>query len=263
MRKIISIFTIFISAAVLFAQNSKIEDFVPAEYLEQLKKNGVVEIIHEKEDTNLNLIPNCKYASDVEAEKIEKNEKQVPFVAEYLYLVPKNDGDDSVVPGIKGTIDDVSVLFRSISKMKGMKYHFEKSKPETLYKKAYVIANKDSDEPIPDPIEGSADGLVAYCYQDDNTYGDMKYKLSYKQSDNIIFANFLLITTMSYIGIKAVDPENMKINIIAIECDDCYILYLNTDVAARKIAIANVRKQIKDSMTVRMEAVYRWFLALL
>ena len=68
---------------------------------------------------------------------------------------------------------------------------------------------------------------------------------------------------MSYLGIKAVDTGNMKINIIAIECDDCYILYLNTDVAAKKIAMANVRKQIKDSMTVRMEAVYRWFLNLL
>ena len=263
MKKISAGIAVLLSASFLFAQGAKPEDFVSAEYLELLKKDGKIELIHEKDDTNLNLIPDCKYGAAVEAEKIVKTSKQVPFVAEYLYLVPKNDGDDSVVPGIKGTIDDVSVLFRSISKMKGMKYHFEKSKPETLYKEAYMIASVDSDEPVADPVEGSADGLVAYCYQDDHTYGDMKYKLSYLQSDNMLFANFLLAIPMSYLGIKAVDTGNMKINIIAIECDDCYILYLNTDVAAKKIAMANVRKQIKDSMTVRMEAVYRWFLNLL
>ena len=121
MKKISAGIAVLLSASFLFAQGAKPEDFVSAEYLELLKKDGKIELIHEKDDTNLNLVPDCKYGAAVEAEKIVKTSKQVPFVAEYLYLVPKNDGDDSVVPGIKGTIDDVSVLFRSISKMKGMK----------------------------------------------------------------------------------------------------------------------------------------------
>lgn len=260
MKKKIIIALLLSVGSFIFSQTSKVEDIVPSGYLETLKKDGKIELIHEKEDKNLNLIPNCFYSTNIESEKINKTEKNIPFVAEFLYLIPKNDGDDSVIPGIKASIDDVSVLFRSISKMKGMKYHFEKSKPEVLYKNAYIISSVESDEPIADPIDVDVNGLVAYCYQDDHTYGDTKYKLSYQKNNNVLFANFLLETPMSYLGVKAVDPHNMKINIIAIECEDSFVLYLNTDVAAKKIALVNVRKQIKDSMTVRMEAIYRWFL---
>lgn len=262
MKKYILIITtlIAVSTLTLYAQQAKLEEVAPAAFFTKLKESGKVEIKHEAKDNSLVLLPNCEYSSKIKEGQLTKGEKQVPFNAEFLYIVPKNEGDDSKVKGVKGTIDDISRLFRSPSKMKGMKYHFEKKKPETLYKDVFAIKDLTTPTPIADPVDEEPNGLVAYCMQDDNTYGKLKFKTSYFQNTNTIYALFHLMSPMSVIGVKAVEAENMKINIIAIECEDCFLLYLSADVAAKKIGLINVRKQIDESMSVRIEAIYRWFL---
>ncbi len=48
-------------------------------------------------------------------------------------------------------ITDVSRICRSVSKMQGMKYYSTSKKKEmVLYEKAYMIADENSKEPIPD-----------------------------------------------------------------------------------------------------------------
>ena len=65
---------------------------------------------------------------------------------------------------------------------------------------------------------------------------------------------------MNRLGVKAVDPNNLKISIMAIDLGDSLLLYLTTDVAANSIPLVNVRKEVQSSMITRMDAVYRWFL---
>lgn len=262
MKKLVTFATALLLSFSLFGQESKLEDFVNESYIDELKKNGKIELIHEKEDTSLNLVPNCFYSERINSEKIEKSKKEIPFVAEFLYLVPKSELKEKGIKKLENvTMDEISVVFRSISKMQGMLYHFEKpGKEKVLYEKTYMIANLDSDEPIPDQNTGNADGQVSYCYQDDNTYGDLKFQLNYYVNGNTLYSTFLLGAPMSCMGIKAVDAGNMKISIVAVDLGDDVLIYLNTDVSAKNIALVNVRKQIKDSMTARMEAVYRWFL---
>ena len=262
MKKLVTFATALFLSFSLFGQESKLEDFVKESYIGELKKNGKIELIHEKEDTSLNLVPNCFYSERINSERIEKSKKEIPFVAEFLYLVPKRKLKEKGIQKLENvTMDEISVVFRSISKMQGMLYHFEKpGKEKVLYEKTYMIANLDSDEPIPDQNTGNADGQVSYCYQDDNTYGDLKFQLNYYVNGNTLYSTFLLGAPMSCMGIKAVDAGNMKISIVAVDLGDDVLIYLNTDVSAKNIALVNVRKQIKDSMTARMEAVYRWFL---
>ncbi|MDE5898298.1 MAG: hypothetical protein K2H09_03410 [Treponemataceae bacterium] len=243
------------------AQTYSVDEVVDSEYLAELKEKRIVSIIHEKNDTAFSIVPDCLYEEKIKSEMIEKGAKNVPFVAEFLYLIPKSEllknSEKSDI-----TTDDISVVLRSISKMTGMRYHVTEKNPkgELLYKKAYMIASPDSDEPIPDQNTGNADGQVSYCYQHDHTYGDTKYKLNYYQDGGALYASFLIISPLSYIGIKAVMPENMKISVVSLDCGDDLLLYLSTDVNAKNIAMANVRKQIKESMIARMEAVYQWFL---
>ena len=45
---------------------------------------------------------------------------------------------------------------------------------------------------------------------------------------------------------------------MCIDLGDNRRLYLSTDIDAKNIL--GVRAQIQDSMTVRMDAIYRWFL---
>ena len=125
-----------------------------------------------QEDTSLNLVPNCFYSERINSEKIEKGKKEISFVAEFLYLVPKSELKEKGIQKLENiTMDEISVVFRSISKMQGMLYHFEKpGKEKVLYEKTYMIANLDSDEPIPDQNTGNADGQVSYCYQDEDYF---------------------------------------------------------------------------------------------
>ena len=90
------------------------------------------------------------------------------------------------------------------------------------------------------------------------TFGDTKYKLNYYQKDNVIFATFLNVIPMSKLGIKAVMPGCLRMNIVSIDLGDDLLLYLVADVSAKNLL--GVRAQIQDSMTVRMNAIYRWFL---
>lgn len=261
-QKKIIIFSLvlFSFSSILTAQVANIENLLSSEYINELKNNGRIQVIHEKEDKNLTLIPKNVYEEKIRSESIYKDPKMVPFVAEFLYLIPKsellkNSSKEDI------TVDDVAVVMRSISKMKGLKYiHGFKNKEDLLYSDAYMIANPDSDEPIPDQNTGNADGQVSYCYQHDHTYGDTKYVLNYHQKDSAILGTFVNTLPLQALGVKVIMPNNMKICIEAIDCGENLLLYLSTDCNAKNIALINVRNQIEDSMLSRMNAIYNWFL---
>lgn len=262
MKRFFTMAGLFVSVAGIFAQTSKLEDYVDAKYLAELRKNGKIEIIHEEKDTNLNLIPNTSFKSKIVSSKVAKGEKKVPFVAEFLYLVPKSELKEKGSRKLDNvTIEEVSKVFRSISKMQGMEYDFNKAgKGKILYDKAYMISDISSDTPIADQNTGNSNGQVSYAYQNDDVYGALKFQLNYYQEGNVLYSTFLLGVHMNRLGVKAVDPNNLKISIMAIDLGDSLLLYLTTDVAANSIPLVNVRKEVQSSMITRMDAVYRWFL---
>ena len=57
---------------------------------------------------------------------------------------------------------------------------------------------------------------------------------------------------------KAIYPDKMIINILVIDCGDDLLLYLNTDLDSVKYP--GIKGQITDSMSSRMDAVYKWFI---
>lgn len=241
------------------AQTAKLEDVVPLMFLDMLKETGKIEMIHEVYDTSLVLLPVSEFSQIVRDGRVPKPQKKcVPFNAEYLYIVPKCEGDE----GVLGDINDISRIFRSMSKMSGMRYHYEKKKTELLYKSAYMIQEPNLKKlvKVPDPIDDEPDGLTAFCMQDDHTYGKLCYKLSYRQNATTVYVEFLLVTPMAMLGIKGVKENNLKVNVMAVDCGDCILLYLGTDAAAEKLGIINMRNQMADSMAVRIEAIYKWFL---
>lgn len=242
-------------ACSVFAQNAKVEEIVNADYVNELKNKGVVSLIHPKKDNSVKMVPDCVYAETIKKDLICNSDKGVPFLAEFLYLIPKSSlaEDISVVNS-----DSIATVFRSISKMQGMTYIHNGGKEDILYKKAYAVASSDSNTPVADPLEGPTDGLVAYGYQHDHTFGDTKYKLNYFQNDNTIYATFLNVIPMSKLGVKAIMPENLRMSVVCIDLGDNLLLYLSADVSAKNIA--GIRGQIEDSMTVRMNAIYRWFM---
>lgn len=261
--KIIALFAlVFFLGGILTAQEVKtanLDEVAPPLFLQKLKADKKIELVHDVYDYSLILLPVSEFSQIVRDGRIDKSSKKcIPFNAEYLYIVPKCEGDEGVI----GDINDVSRVFRSLSRMTGMKYHYEKKKLETLYKDVYMIEKPDLKNlvRVPDPLEGPTDGLKAYCLQDDHTYGKLCYELSYRQNETTVYVEFFLATPMAVLGIKGVKSNNLKVNVMAIDCGDSILLYLGTDAAAEKLALVNMRKQMSDSMVVRIEAIYKWFL---
>lgn len=261
-RKIICI----LSAGVLFSglcfagENAKVKELVSSKYYDTLVKKGVVSQYRDDGSKGFNLLPQTIYASKINESQIAKEEKNFPFTYEGLYLLNKKE---LLAKGTKSkstiTIDDVSVVVRSVSKMQGMTYYSSTKKKEcVLYEKAYMIAGPGKKTKIADQNTGNADGQVSYCLQDDNSFGVNTYKLSYFQKDDSLLCRFDIMDKMGLGPFNAIYPGKMVINILVIDCGDDLLLYLNTDLDS--IKFPGIKGQITDSMSTRMDAVYKWFI---
>ena len=251
---------IFFVCFNLFAQTKDAKSFLSEEVYTELEKNGFVKKIHAGNDSDYELLPLCEYKEICLQNKVVKSEENFPFIYESLFLISKAD----ILKKSNSTkqtfnIDDVSTVFRSFSKMEGMKYFSTTRKKEKiLYEKAYTIANETSSEKIPDENKGNANGQVCFCYQEDASFGVCRYKVEYKQSQETLFALFTNVDTLGIGPFKAIFPGKMRINTIVIDCGDSILLYLGTDADSKKLP--GIKGQLEDSFSSRMDAIYKWFL---
>lgn len=247
-------------ASSMFAENTKAKGMVKAEQYQKLLSLGSISDSRDNGSKELTLLPETVYSDKVKASMVAKESKNFPFTYEGLYLLNKQDllkKSNSTKETI--TIEDVSKVTRSVSKMQGMKYYSTTKKKEcVLYEKAYMIADEKGSTAIPDQNTGNADGQVSYCYQDDSSFGVNRYKLNYFQSDDSLMAQFVLLDTMGLGPFKAIYPGKMVINIVVVDCGDDLLLYMNTDLDSVKFP--GIKGQITDSMTSRMDAVFNWFI---
>lgn len=223
------------------------------------ENNEGVEKYWDNGSNELTLLPESKYSDKVKESLIIKDPKRYPFTFEGLYHLNKKDLlelSNSSATNI--TIDDVTRVCRSISKMQGMKYYSNQKKKEcVLYERTFMIADEKSSTPIPDQNTGNADGQISYCFQDDHSFGINRYKLCYFQSEKSMLAQFKIVDTMGLGPFNAIYPGKMVINILVIDEGEELILYLNTDLESVKYP--GINNKIADSMTSRMTAVYKWF----
>ena len=249
-----------LGGACAAAENAKAKSLVSSKYYDSLVKNGVVSEYRDDGTKGFLLMPESIYTGKINSSIVEKDPKNYPYTYEGLYLLSKKD---LLAKGKSGkstiTIDDVSVVVRSISKMQGMTYFSStKNKECVLYEKTYMIKSPTDKTKIEDQNTGNADGQISYCLQDDNSFGVNTYRLSYSQKDDTLLCNFTIMDKMGIGPFKAIYPEKMVINILVVDCGDDLLLYLNTDLDSVKFP--GIKAQITDSMSARMDAVYKWFI---
>ncbi|MCQ2589091.1 MAG: hypothetical protein MJ179_01580 [Treponema sp.] len=243
-----------------FSQTNNVKKIVPAQYYDQLMKDGQVEIIHEEGANDYVLLPNTVYNDKINGNRVVKGSKNFPFVFEGLYYVSKEElKKQSNSSDTEIDMNDVSRVLRSISKMQGMQYYSNThNKYKTLYKKAYTIAGPDSKTAVADKTEGSAEGKTIYCLQDDASFGVTRYKLDYSQKTDVMYAVFNNIDSIGVGPVTGINKEQLKINVLVIDCKDSILLYLSTDANANRVI--GIKSLITDSMVARMNAVHEWFL---
>ena len=189
-------------AVSAFAQTKNVKDLVPAKFYDELMRDGYILRARREKDNVFQLLPKSQYSDRIINGAIKKEDNNFAFTYEGLYYLSKADILEKSNSSKKTiTIDDVAKVCRSVSKMEGMTYYSNSRKKNmVLYKDAYMIdksgLNERNPEPIPDQNMGNANGQVSYCLQNDASFGKNKYRLSYFQSGDELFTEFLLMDKM-------------------------------------------------------------------
>lgn len=258
MKKIISILgVISFSLAALSAQS------LSTEILEKVKESGELQNIFLNDDeVKLSLVPNTEL-SKLATSHWNNKEKPRLTTEKLFYLDKKTIDSKQGKSGIDSnsgnlSITEVSKVIRSISTMKGTEYYSNRHKKwETLYHEAYLIDSPESKKRIPDDTEGSADGKTLYCMQDDNSFGKCYYSLSYRQSANEVSVCFDNFEPLKFAFITAAKAHNIKINLIVVDEDDYFLVYLMVQAYYPRISM--LEEKMIDSFNARVDSIYKWF----
>lgn len=244
----------------LYAENAQVKELVDSKYYGELVSKGVVIQTRDDGSDGYLLMPKSSYSGTINKSKVEKAPKNFPFTYESIYCLSKKSLlETSKSKATTIDINDLARVVRSVSKMEGMTYYSSTKKKEcVLYEKCYMVDGENSNKKIADVNTGNADGQISYCMQDDNSFGVNHYKLFYYQNDNQLLCQFNITDVMGLGPFKAIYPGKMVINILLIDCGDDILLYLNTDIDSVKFP--GIKAQITDSMTSRMDAIYKWFI---
>lgn len=243
------------------AWSSAVDQMVPAEFLEQLKNEKTVSVIHEEEDENLTLVPRCFFQAELNENRIVKNSS--PYTAEFLYLISKSELMESGTGNYeKITIEDVAEILTAISTMSGMRYRFSENHPEgsLLYREVYTMESLKSKKKIPDDIRRNCDGLKVLCYQHDRLLGDLKFALDYRQRNDEIYLTIRNKVPLGLFGIHACKEDNLALNIHVTDLGDDILFYISADANYDNVfKMFSIRGFIKKLMNERLDAIYRWF----
>ena len=182
-------------------------------------------------------------------------EKKEPvFVAESLFLIEKPAGSN-----LEGFDTDlISQIMRSISSMEGIEYYSNSEKKmKTLYSQSYTVDNLKDKNRIADKVEGSADNLSIYAFQEDGSFGDNYYQIDYRQRENEVSMVIRLMEPLKYGLVTAVKANNLVFNIDVLDKGSYLVMYIGAKV--RFPAISLLENKLNRSFGSRIIALHDWF----
>ena len=252
-RILFLILGLFSFAAFSFSES------ISAETLEKLKAAGELQnVFLSKNEVKLSLVPKTEL-SELAVKKWTSDEKPRLTTEKLFYLDKKSLGGNSGLnPESELTVEKVSKILRSISTMKGSEYYSNRHKKwEVLYHEAYLVDSKENKKPIPDDTEGSADGKTLFCMQDDNSFGKCYYQLEYRQTEKEVSVYFDNFEPLKFGPITAAKAHNVKINLVAVDEGDYYLVYLLVQASYPRISL--FENMMLDSFNSRVDSIYKWF----
>ncbi len=246
-RFLFFIFYMFSFSVLSFA------DCISSEVFEKLKVSGEMQnVFLAKDKVELSLVPETKL-SEFAVNSWTSSEKPCLTIEKLFYLDKKALNENTDL-----SIEKVSRILRSISTMKGTEYYSNRHKKwEVLYHEACLLDSKETKNPIPDDTEGSADGKILYCMQDDNSFGKCYYQLLYRQSKKEVSVYFDNFEPLKFGPITAAKAHNVKINLVAVDEDGYYLIYLLVQANYPRISL--FENMMLDSFNSRVDSIYKWF----
>ncbi len=253
---------LFASGLVLFVLSiSNFFASTSTSKIEEAKKSGRIFRRLEGKELDLQLLPDSEFSKELKDHVFNNYSENVAFAAEVLYYVKKSELVEKSSKEDKTKVDtsvkSVSKIMRSISKMAGMKYYSNSRKKwETLYLQSYRIENQNSKKKVPDLIDGSANDLTIYAFQEEHSFGEGIYQLDYKENSKEVLMNMQNLSILSYGFIKAVKPNKCKISVNVVDDGDGYFVYIG--MCADTIKLSVLEKKMNKSFQSRLDAIYKW-----
>lgn len=257
MKKLVLIVTTILITAAAFAETKSYKELVPADYVAELEKSGMVRLVHENgNDNGRYLMPENDYEDTFRNRIVAKKSGNYPFICESLYLINKKKYAKNLDVS-QMNIQAVSEAVRSISKMQGMTYYSTTRKKRlVLYKSAYTLENGSSKARVNDRNTGNSDGTKNWLLFDDASFGEIRYELDYKQNENTFYMGYQNIDDVKVLFMKPVSAGNLLLQALFIDCGDDYLVYIVSDVDCMKVP--GMKKQMEDSFVSRMDALSEW-----
>ena len=194
------------------------------------------------------LVPISEISQEVVNYWKDTYDKKPVFVAEMLYEIPSSNVD----------MKEVSKILRSFSTMEGIEYYSNsRGKYDILYDACYTISDLDSLKKIPDNQEENANGLKLYMFQNDNSFGETPYEVTFWQTDSEVGMNFVNKGPLYVKFVKGVKEENLCLTLYTKKENDKLLVYILAQ--ADFAAVPFVQTKIRDSLTARIEALFNWF----
>lgn len=216
-----------------------------------LEKGEVQNQYYNEDDVDFTIYPKTELGSALKSTWTEK--KEPVFVSESLFLIEKPTGTDFE----KLDTELVSRIMRSISSMEGIEYYSNsEGRNKTLYSKSYTV-DKVEGSKIPDKLEGSAEGLSVYAFQEDTSFGENYYRMDYRQRENEVSMVIRLEDTLKYGLLTAVKANNLVFAIDVLDKGEYLIMYIGAKV--RFPALSLFEKRLNKSFGARVTALYDWF----
>ncbi len=205
------------------------------------------------EKPELLLLPETDLSGEIKAFLLGSFSEKSGHAIEKVYTIPKTLLRENF------SIQDASVLMRSISKMQGMLYYSRSDKDwGVLYSQAHTVESAKSDKAVPDLAVGSADKKTIFAFMDDHTFGKSKYKITYRQTQNQLTMFMENVSPLCYGPLKAVQPKGFKLCATVIDSGDSFVVYMS-DCVEFKI-ISALRQRLNNSFEARLEAICLWFI---
>lgn len=214
-----------------------------------------------KNDKNVILLPDSVYADDTRNFVFSEVTDKTGFAAEVLYYISKDELVAKSSKADKSNIDTsmnaVSKIVRSVSKMKGMQYYSNsKKRYETLYSESYRVDNPENCNPVADDLADSSDGKQIYIFQNEHTFGKAVYRVRYRENSKVISMKLNNVSNMYYGIIKAVDVDKCRIVVNIVDDGDGYFIYLGMRVDCSLPGF--LEGKMTQSFQARLDALYNW-----
>lgn len=233
---------------------SRLEKVLSPDVAEILLRDGMLRrTVYRDDEAGLSLLPKIPLA--LEASQFWAGEK-APFISETVYLYKKHD--ERITP--QGTeTAAVSVILRSLSRLEGLEYYSNsRQKMRTLYQQSYAVVSEENRTRIPDPVEGSSDGLSVVAVQEDLTFGEYAYRYDYREKSATAAFFSTNLDSLKYGIIRVIKPENLRIALLVHDLGDYLLVYNLT--RAEFLAVPGMEKKLNASFSSRADAMYGWFI---